>query len=135
MWLIGDVVADVMIAAIMAFLLLQANDRRVSTQTHRMIIRIIQMTVETNTVSACLAILSLILFSADSSATYFACPSMLLGKTYSNSLLLSFNNRAYLLKDQHQTTVTASSLLFKHTVQPGFGTNNTDSMRTEANII
>jgi len=138
MWLIADVVADVMIAASMSFLLLRASNRRIH-QTHRMITRIIQMTVETNAISTFLAILTLILFSVDPGATFFICPSMLLGKTYSNSLLLSFNNRAYISKNEHQITLPVSSSLFTNSVQPSSGTtlnsntyanNNTYAMGT-----
>ncbi|KIK52369.1 hypothetical protein GYMLUDRAFT_64305 [Collybiopsis luxurians FD-317 M1] len=85
----------------MTFLLLRATDKR-HHQTFRMVTRIIQLTVETNTVSSILAILTLALYSMRPRVTYFLCP-------YANSLLISFNNRAYVLKEAETVVPTQSS--------------------------
>lgn len=126
LWLICDVVADVLIAAAMTFLLLRATDKK-HRQTNTMVTKIIQLTVETNVASSILAILTLALYSHYPSTTYFICPSMLLGKTYANSLLLSFNNRAYVLKERettmHDSGYTSQSTRFSS----GMALSNADT--------
>ncbi|KIK52372.1 hypothetical protein GYMLUDRAFT_64306 [Collybiopsis luxurians FD-317 M1] len=124
----------------MTFLLLRAADKR-HHQTFRMVTRIIQLTVETNTVSSILAILTLALYSVrplsilmfyfavpkisfqcGKSVTYFLCP-------YANSLLISFNNRAYVLKEAetvvpNQSSNGGSAIRFTAGLTFHSGTNN-----------
>lgn len=47
--------------------------------------------------AASLAILSLILYFAARGTSYFLTPTYLFGKVYANSLLVTFNNRIYLM--------------------------------------
>ncbi|KAJ7910605.1 hypothetical protein B0H13DRAFT_2011578 [Mycena leptocephala] len=95
LWLIGDVIADVFIAGAMTFLLLRAS-RQQHKQTNDIVKRIVQLTVETNTLSTLVAIISLILFYGTPNTTYFICPTMVLAKLYANTLLVTFNNRAFI---------------------------------------
>ncbi|KAJ7487773.1 hypothetical protein FB451DRAFT_1528369, partial [Mycena latifolia] len=93
-WLIGDAVADVFIAGTMSFLLLRAS-RQQHKQTNDIVKRIVRLTIETNALSTFVAILSLILFYGTPNTTYFICPTMVLAKLYANTLLVTFNNRAF----------------------------------------
>ncbi|KAI0043609.1 hypothetical protein FA95DRAFT_1563148, partial [Auriscalpium vulgare] len=71
LWLIGDAVADIMIAVIMVSLL--ATFRIVEdSYTRRMVSRIMRLCVETNVASATVALLALILFVA--SPYYYLAP-------------------------------------------------------------
>ncbi|THU97143.1 hypothetical protein K435DRAFT_754226 [Dendrothele bispora CBS 962.96] len=92
---VGSAAADVLIAVTMTALLLHSR-QKTHKQSHYMIKRIINLTVETNLLSSFLALLTVILLVAIPNTNYFTCPSMILGKIYSNSLLLMLNNRAYL---------------------------------------
>ncbi|KAF7349283.1 hypothetical protein MSAN_01717800 [Mycena sanguinolenta] len=95
MWLIGDVVADVFIATVMTYLLTSAT-RQQHKQTNDIVKRIVRLTIETNLASTVVAILSLILFYGQPNTTYFVCPTMVLAKLYANTLLVTFNNRAFI---------------------------------------
>jgi len=95
LWLVGDAVADVMIASAMSFLLLRSRQKMFRTNDD-VIVRIVRMTVETNSLSTAVAIISTILFAALPNKTYFVCPTLFLGKLYANTLLVTFNNRAFI---------------------------------------
>ncbi|KAG6910308.1 hypothetical protein DXG01_011705 [Tephrocybe rancida] len=97
LWLVGDAVADAMIAATMTFSLLRASPKA-HRQTNDVVVRIVRLTVETNALSAGIAIVSLILFAGEKKTTYFITPTLVLGKIYANTLLVTFNNRAFLQK-------------------------------------
>jgi len=58
--------------------------------------KILNLIVETNLASASLALLTQILFSVFPGTNLFTCPSYILPRIYSNSLLLILNNRYYL---------------------------------------
>jgi len=94
MWLIGAAVADVLIAASMTFLLTNAS-RQNHRQTHDLVKRIVRLIVETNTLSASVAIVGLILFAGVPGTNYFICPTMVIPGIYANTLLVTFNNRAF----------------------------------------
>ncbi|KAJ6571722.1 hypothetical protein B0H19DRAFT_1130882 [Mycena capillaripes] len=95
LWLIGDVIADVFIALTMTYLLTKAS-RQQHKQTNDIVKRIVRLTIETNALSTVVAILSLILFYGTPNTTYFICPTMVLAKLYANTLLVTFNNRAFI---------------------------------------
>ncbi|KAG6872198.1 hypothetical protein C0995_012090 [Termitomyces sp. Mi166 len=73
MWLVGDAVADVMIAVTMTLCLVRAM-ANVTQQTNAIVYRIIRLTVETNALSAGIAVLSIILFAGTPNNTYFITP-------------------------------------------------------------
>ncbi|KAJ7096728.1 hypothetical protein B0H15DRAFT_55355 [Mycena belliarum] len=93
-WLIGDAIADVFIAGTMSYLLMRAS-RNQHKQTNDIVKRIVRLTIETNALSTFVAIISLILFFGTPNTTYFICPTMVLAKLYANTLLVTFNNRAF----------------------------------------
>ncbi|KAJ7910613.1 hypothetical protein B0H13DRAFT_599752 [Mycena leptocephala] len=94
MWLIGDAVADVMIAIAMTVLLTQAS-RENHRQTNDLVKRIVRLIIETNALSASIAIVGLVLFAGVPGTNYFVCPTMILPGIYANTLLVTFNNRAF----------------------------------------
>ncbi|KAJ6571731.1 hypothetical protein B0H19DRAFT_1255670 [Mycena capillaripes] len=94
MWLIGDAVADVMIAGAMTVLLTQASGAH-HRQTNDLVKRIVRLIIETNALSASVAIIGLILFAGVPGTNYFVCPTMVLPGIYANTLLVTFNNRAF----------------------------------------
>ncbi|KAJ7151162.1 hypothetical protein C8R46DRAFT_494782 [Mycena filopes] len=103
-WLIGDVIADVFIAGSMSYLLLAATAQQ-HKQTNDIVKRIVRLTIETNAASTVVAIISLILFFGTPNTTFFICPTMVLAKLYANTLLVTFNNRAFV----HQSGSTQHS--------------------------
>ncbi|KAJ7448779.1 hypothetical protein FB451DRAFT_1411205 [Mycena latifolia] len=90
-WLVGGAVADVVIAAAMTALLVNASSIPATRDAVRNIVR---LTIETNAFSAIVAIVGLALFVGIPNTTYFICPTMILPGIYANTLLVTLNNRA-----------------------------------------
>ncbi|KAJ6490938.1 hypothetical protein C8R45DRAFT_1137870 [Mycena sanguinolenta] len=93
-WLAGGAVADVAIAAVLSWTLLR--ERSYCLPPNRTIIsRLTRHIVETNALTAGVAVIALILFWAapPAAAASVAIPIAILGKLYTNCLLALFNNR------------------------------------------
>ncbi|KAJ7107930.1 hypothetical protein C8R44DRAFT_986985 [Mycena epipterygia] len=90
MWLVGDAVADILIAITMTHLLAKASD----PQTRHLVRGVVRLIIETNTFSASVALVGLVLFAGLPTADYFICPTMILPGIYANTLLVVLNNRA-----------------------------------------
>ncbi|KAI0043605.1 hypothetical protein FA95DRAFT_1563141 [Auriscalpium vulgare] len=94
-WFIGDAVADMLVAVTMVWLLTKSqNDQH--HYSSRVLAKVMRLCVETNVASATVALVSLILYAGYRDKTYFLAVSVLLGKIYSNTLLVSLNSRAVL---------------------------------------
>ncbi|KAJ7286436.1 hypothetical protein C8J57DRAFT_1497095 [Mycena rebaudengoi] len=91
---ISAAVADVVVAVTMTALLSRSRTR--TAQTEFIIKRIINLTVETNLLSSIFAVLTVVLIVGAPGTNYFTAPSIILGKIYSNSLLLMLNNRKFI---------------------------------------
>ncbi|KAJ7060865.1 hypothetical protein C8F01DRAFT_176014 [Mycena amicta] len=98
LWLIDEAVADTLIAITMTYLLLKAGQQQ-HRQTNDIVKRIVRLTVETNSASTIVAIISLALFFGTPNTTFFIAPTMVLAKLYANTLLVTFNNRAFIHKN------------------------------------
>ncbi|KAF8182016.1 hypothetical protein BJ912DRAFT_978782 [Pholiota molesta] len=101
-WLAGAALSDTLIAISMTILLYRARQRSLVPKTNYILKRIIAITIETNTLSASVAVLTLILFVKFPQYTLFICPPYALGKLYSNTLLVIFNNRMAMPRDRSQ---------------------------------
>jgi hypothetical protein len=95
MWFVGSALADILIAGTMAYLLMQARAKDKSP-LDGILIKLVTLVLETNALTAGFAILSLTIFLAAPKTNWFTCPIMIIGKLYSNTLLVSFNNRSFL---------------------------------------
>jgi len=105
-WLISAVVGDTGIAAVMTYLLLRARGKYRATDV--VLNRLVILTMETNSISATLAILTLILYIAAPGTSYFLTPTYPLGKCYANALLVTLNNRYFLLSSKGHSTGVAT---------------------------
>ncbi|KAF7369678.1 hypothetical protein MVEN_00298900 [Mycena venus] len=102
---IGAAGADALIAVTMTILLTRSRTKA-HAQTDFIVRRIINLTVETNLLSSTLAVLTVILLVGVPGTNYFTAPSIMLGKIYSNSLLLMLNNRKFV--SDHVASTTGS---------------------------
>ncbi|KAH9038282.1 hypothetical protein EDB84DRAFT_1097363 [Lactarius hengduanensis] len=91
LWSISSAIADILIAVAMTLLLRRAN----SKFSKFVLIRVIRLTVETNTLTASVAVTTLVLYVAFPNKLYYEYTALILGKLYSNTLLVSLNNRIY----------------------------------------
>ncbi|KAJ7897651.1 hypothetical protein B0H14DRAFT_3853242 [Mycena olivaceomarginata] len=94
-WLVGGAVADVAIAAVLSWSLLSQRSATIPAgATHSIISRIIRLIVETNALTAGVAVIALIIFwGLPHHATLVVPPTAIIGKLYTNCLIALFNNR------------------------------------------
>ncbi|KAI9451312.1 hypothetical protein BJY52DRAFT_120707 [Lactarius psammicola] len=91
LWSIPSALADILIAVAMMLLLKLAT----SNFSSFVLIRVVRLTIETNTLTASLAITILVLYAAFPNELYYMYITKIIGNVYSNTLLVSFNNRIY----------------------------------------
>lgn len=91
-WLVGNTLSDILIASTMIYHL-----RRIWAEndylSNHVLVRIMRLTVETNLVTTTVSIVSLLMIAMYPDKNWYVCPTYLLGKLYSNTLLVSLNNR------------------------------------------
>ncbi|KAF8956569.1 hypothetical protein BDZ97DRAFT_1850938, partial [Flammula alnicola] len=90
-WQGGSAACDVIIAASMSYYLKSRDSGMM--ETHVLITRVIRLTVETGTLTAVIAIVTLILNYLPGQPTYYQASVSALGKLYSNSMMVVFNSR------------------------------------------
>lgn len=91
-WLAGSVAADTLIAGATLYLLHRSRKNSIP-ETNMIITRVIQLTVQTNCLTAAVAIVTFTLFIAFPNQNYFMCPPFFFAKLYSNTLLAILNHR------------------------------------------
>ncbi|KAI9467405.1 hypothetical protein BJY52DRAFT_67195 [Lactarius psammicola] len=91
LWSIPTAMADVLIAVAMTLLLRRASGKF----SKFIVIRLIRLIVETNTLTASAAVTTLVLYAAFPNKLYYAYTVDIIGKLYSNTLLVSLNHRIY----------------------------------------
>ncbi|KDR70541.1 hypothetical protein GALMADRAFT_877912 [Galerina marginata CBS 339.88] len=75
------------------------------TRTAAVVDRIVRLTLETGTFTAVIAILNLVLSLLPGHPTYYMGVVAILGKVYSNSMMVSLNSRMNIAGDMNSTTV------------------------------
>ncbi|KJA15145.1 hypothetical protein HYPSUDRAFT_208133 [Hypholoma sublateritium FD-334 SS-4] len=91
-WLIGSALCDVLIAGTMLWLFRQT--KREGTRNGRRILgKLVCLILETNTFTAGIALLSFIFYTTLPDSNLFISIGLIMGKLYSNTLLVTFNNR------------------------------------------
>ncbi|KAG7087218.1 hypothetical protein E1B28_013199 [Marasmius oreades] len=115
LWLVGEAVADLMIAGAMFFSLVYAR-RSTYRLSQDILFKVVILIIESNTLTAGIAVLSLIMFAGFPKQNWFTCPTLILGKVYANSLLVSFNNRIVLrnIASSEVMSTTQPNLTFNH---------------------
>ncbi|KAH9987444.1 hypothetical protein BJV74DRAFT_951641 [Russula compacta] len=107
LWLITSALVDIVIAVVMTWLLRERKNHEDQHSKH-IVQRIVRLTIETNTVTAGVAVISFVLYVAYPNEIYYTCPTVIIGKLYSNTLLITFNNRIY-FRDHAQGGSRSSS--------------------------
>ncbi|KAH9030292.1 hypothetical protein EDB84DRAFT_1562589 [Lactarius hengduanensis] len=95
LWSIPSALADILIAVAMTLLLRRASNSNFSSFV---LIRVVRTTIETNALTASLAITILVLYAIFPNELHYM--TKVLGKVYSNTLLVSLNNRIYFREHQ-----------------------------------
>ncbi|KAJ7716836.1 hypothetical protein B0H16DRAFT_1898185 [Mycena metata] len=91
-WLAGGAVADLAIAGVLSWILLSARNSS-RPQYNSMLSRLIRLIVETNALTAGVAVVAIALFWGFPGSALVSVPIAIIGKLYTNCLLALFNNR------------------------------------------
>ncbi|THU91392.1 hypothetical protein K435DRAFT_968218 [Dendrothele bispora CBS 962.96] len=126
-WLTGSVVADVLIAGSMIYLLNAARTKarqsvhtQNSKRTDHLLSRLIRNVIETGAITAGAAILDLVFFLAMRDNTVYFAFSVSLSKLYTNTLYASLNARVNFQRDEDRDTAMAGNNSFSRST----GTDN-----------
>ncbi|KAI0319693.1 hypothetical protein OF83DRAFT_1169979 [Amylostereum chailletii] len=97
-WLMSSVVCDVIIAVCMVYVLFISRERIADvkiTTTHKRITSLIRLSIETGSVTAAIAIFSVVSFISLKGTTLYIGLGLIVSKVYSNSFMVSLNSRIY----------------------------------------
>ncbi|KAH9984756.1 hypothetical protein BJV77DRAFT_163276 [Russula vinacea] len=89
---IPNTLSDLLIASAMLYHLRRVWVRDGYLSNH-VLVSVVRLTVETNLVTTSVSIVSLIMMVVFPKTIFYLCPTYVLGKLYSNTLLVSLNNR------------------------------------------
>ncbi|TFY79387.1 hypothetical protein EWM64_g4623 [Hericium alpestre] len=89
-----SVVADAIIAISMTYFLLKGREETI--KFNNVLTRLIRLTIETGTVTALFAVMDIVFFLAAHNGLHQV-SGVILAKLYSNSLLVIFNNRVFMM--------------------------------------
>ncbi|OBZ73413.1 hypothetical protein A0H81_07271 [Grifola frondosa] len=106
-WLGGSALVDIVIAVTMTILLLRTKSGLM--QSDNLVNRLVRLVIESGTLTASVALVDVILFSAIPNQLYHECPALILAKLYANTMVTSLNNRTFLAAKHaavHETTST-----------------------------
>ncbi|KAJ6470165.1 hypothetical protein DFH09DRAFT_954877, partial [Mycena vulgaris] len=92
-WLSGSFVVDTLITACMTYILTQAKQNGVWARTETLITKLIHRVIQTGAASSICAAIDLAMFVGFPSTNYHVVPAYILGKVYTNSLMLNLNLR------------------------------------------
>ncbi|KAJ6604363.1 hypothetical protein DFH09DRAFT_1122428 [Mycena vulgaris] len=93
-WLIGSAVCDVVITVTMIVILSQYRQKTPWKRTDSLITKLIFNTVETGAITTVVAIFDVVLFIVFPTNNLHQVPAFMLGKLYSNVMLVTINARA-----------------------------------------
>jgi len=94
LWLITSALVDILIAVTMMWLL--RRTRGIEGRYSSFVLpRVVRLTVETNILTASVAVITFVLYIAFPNEIYYTCPAGVIGKLYSNTLFVTLNNRIY----------------------------------------
>ncbi|KAI9452298.1 hypothetical protein BJY52DRAFT_942904 [Lactarius psammicola] len=110
-WLSGNTLSDILIAGSMLFHLGRRRKEGGNYFSDHAISRIVRLTVETNVLTTTVGIISLFTIAIFTDKPWFTCPIAILGKLYSNTLLVSLNNRIS-ISEGRGATVRSQAVTF-----------------------
>ncbi|KAH9053822.1 hypothetical protein EDB87DRAFT_1796504 [Lactarius vividus] len=92
-WTSGNAMADLLIACSILFFLGRRRKEGSSHFSNHALSRIVRLTIETNVLTSTVGVVALLMVVIFPYKPWFSCPLAILGKLYSNTLLVSLNNR------------------------------------------
>jgi len=91
-WVTGNTISDLLITSALIFYLVRRRTREDYLSGHA-VVSIVRLLVETNIVTTIVSFATLLIVFLYPDNNWFVCPAFMIGKVYSNTLLVSLNNR------------------------------------------
>ncbi|KAK0241062.1 hypothetical protein EDD85DRAFT_387889 [Armillaria nabsnona] len=135
-WCGGSALCDVVIAICMTYYLTRRNTS--FRQTRILVTKLVRLTIETGSVTAVVALLSLILFFVFPGETFYSTPVFIMPKLYANTVYMVLNSRIRIMGGRD--TYTASTDIsfatdMNITSQSTRGTESTDGMQRPVSVV
>ncbi|KAI0270139.1 hypothetical protein BGY98DRAFT_276028 [Russula aff. rugulosa BPL654] len=92
-WLSGNTATDLLIVGAMLYYLTRRRNADTGPWCNHAVVKIVRLTIETNIMTTTNSVIALLLIAILPHKFYYTCPTAILGKLYSNTLLFSLNNR------------------------------------------
>ncbi|KAH9059424.1 hypothetical protein EDB83DRAFT_931502 [Lactarius deliciosus] len=92
-WVSGNASADVLIAGSLLFYLGRRRREGCGYFSDNALSKVVRLIIETNVLTTTAGIVTLLIVAIFPDKPWFTCPTAILGKLYSNTLLVSLNNR------------------------------------------
>lgn len=132
-WLSATVVSDILITSAMVYYLIKRKGTD-SGFHNNVLVKIVRLTVETNLLTTAIGTISLLVLIIFPDKNWYTCPTAILGKLYSNTLLVSLNNRISIRNAVTNTPVAGRSTAISFAVAPssdsGTDISHLDSVRS-----
>ncbi|KAF8498152.1 hypothetical protein F5888DRAFT_225220 [Russula emetica] len=92
-WLSATVVSDILIASATVYFLTRRQKDTNGFFQNNVLTNIVRLTMETNLLTTSVGIVALLVLIIFPDKNWYTCPTAILGKLYSNTFLVSLNNR------------------------------------------
>ncbi|PBK88456.1 hypothetical protein ARMGADRAFT_357188 [Armillaria gallica] len=139
-WCGGSALCDVVIAICMAYYLTRRNPS--FRQTRILVTKLVRLTIETGSVTAVVALLSLILFFVFPGQTFYSTPVFIIPKLHANTVYMVLNSRIRILggRDTYMSStdiiITAGSIMIQDTSSfSPQGSSGTDGRQGQASVV
>ncbi|KAJ7720050.1 hypothetical protein B0H16DRAFT_392718 [Mycena metata] len=132
-WLGGSFAADVLVTAFMSYILIEGRRRTIWAASESLLTRLIHRVVQTGAASAICATVDLALFVGLPSRNFHFVPAYILGKLYTNSLMLSLNLRHPTAQQKPDIAVNTEFEFAHSTETPGVHSGAVDSNTVDSN--
>ncbi|KAF9460670.1 hypothetical protein BDZ94DRAFT_1169258, partial [Collybia nuda] len=132
---LGSGVCDIVIAVCMAFYLSRMDSGSVKS-THAAVSKIIRLVVGTGALTGMVAIIDISLYYSGSPKhkAWFLTPAVILGRLYSNSMMVIFNSRVEIVGGRGQTA-TLSDVALSNSTLGSFRPSDPNGTLTESTYL
>ncbi|SJK98192.1 uncharacterized protein ARMOST_01453 [Armillaria ostoyae] len=137
-WCGASALCDVVIAICMTYYLTRRNTS--FRQTRILITKLIRLTIETGSVTAVVALLTLILFFAFPGETFYGTPAFIMPKLYANTIYMVLNSRVRIMGGRDTYTSSTdmgftTGVIKDMTSQSPEGAHSTDGMQGQVSVV
>jgi len=130
-WMVGNTAADILIASAMFYYLSKRRGDTANFFNNHALVKIVRLTIETNLLTTSVGFVSLLMVAIYPNEDWYACPTSVLGKLYSNTLLVSLNNRIAIRDGSSNEVRTARNPAVMVQVATTTRSDGTDTMVTD----